>query len=156
MRSRALVPDTTLAVFEGHDPPSKAAEVVAAAGGTRRTADGLLDAIAYGGAVRSEQTVSRCNVYATVPRPDGVNLGPNLRPVDGQENLEAVEVGPDPQTTPVTGLTGSTAEGDVVGSHRRHANAALAEPVGPDSSVDLVRPFDDRLPTPVRRPPTSE
>lgn len=69
-------------------------------------------------------------------RPDLILLDLNMPRKDGREVLREVKEDARLAEIPVVILTTSTAEEDVLGSYRQHANAYLSKPITVD---DLVR-----------------
>jgi CheY-like chemotaxis protein len=81
--------------------------------------------------------------YADAPRPDLVLLDLNLPRMTGHEVLAAVRADPELHTIPVTVLTTSSRDEDVVRSYELHVNAYVTKPVGLDEFLQVVREIED-------------
>ena len=76
--------------------------------------------------------------YEDAPRPDLVLLDLNLPKLSGREVLERVKQDPDLRRIPVTVLTSSAADEDVLGSYDRHANCYVTKPMRYERFVSVL------------------
>jgi CheY-like chemotaxis protein len=90
--------------------------------------------------------------YADAPRPDLVLLDLNLPRKSGHEVLAELRADPDLHTIPVTVLTTSSRDEDVLRSYELHANAYVTKPVGLDEFLHVVREIEGFWFTIVRIP----
>jgi CheY-like chemotaxis protein len=81
--------------------------------------------------------------YGDVPRPDLVLLDLNLPRMNGHEVLAEIRADPRLHTIPVTILTTSSSDEDVLRSYELHANAYVTKPVGLDEFLHVVREIED-------------
>jgi two-component system, chemotaxis family, response regulator Rcp1 len=81
--------------------------------------------------------------YADAPRPDLVLLDLNLPRMTGHEVLAELRADPRLHTIPVTVLTTSSRDEDVVRSYELHVNAYVTKPVGLDEFLHVVREIED-------------
>jgi CheY-like chemotaxis protein len=84
----------------------------------------------------------REGAYAAAPRPDLVLLDLNLPGKSGHEVLAEVRADPGLHTIPVTILTTSSRDEDVLRSYELHANAYVTKPVGLDEFLHVVREIE--------------
>lgn len=93
---------------------------------------------------------------ASIPRPDLILLDLNMPGMSGQEVLEEIKNDPTLRSIPVTVLTTSQAEEDIVRSYELRANAYVTKPVDLDQFLTVVRSIEDfwfqvvRLPSGMR------
>jgi CheY-like chemotaxis protein len=80
--------------------------------------------------------------YEGAPRPDLVLLDLNLPRKSGHEVLAELRADPDLHTIPVTILTTSSRDEDVLRSYELHANAYVTKPVGLDEFLHVVREIE--------------
>ncbi|WP_435125611.1 response regulator [Halobaculum sp. D14] len=80
--------------------------------------------------------------HADAPRPDLVILDLNLPRKNGDEVLREVREHPEIDYVPVTILTSSTADEDVLSSYEHSANAYLTKPADPDEFIENVRSLE--------------
>jgi CheY-like chemotaxis protein len=80
--------------------------------------------------------------YAGAPRPDLVLLDLNLPRKSGHEVLAEIRADPVLHTIPVTILTTSSRDEDVLRSYELHANAYVTKPVGLDEFLHVVREIE--------------
>lgn len=88
-----------------------------------------------------------------VPRPDLILLDLNMPGMNGREVLEELKNDPVLQTIPVTVLTTSQAEEDIVRSYELRANAYVTKPVDLDQFLKVVRSVEEFWFQVVRLPP---
>jgi CheY-like chemotaxis protein len=81
--------------------------------------------------------------YGDAPRPDLVLLDLNLPRMNGHEVLAEIRADPRLHTIPVTVLTTSSSDEDVLRSYELHANAYVTKPVGLDEFLHVVREIED-------------
>jgi CheY-like chemotaxis protein len=91
--------------------------------------------------------------YADRERPDLVLLDLNLPRKSGAEVLAEIKSDPELSTIPVIVLTTSSAEADIVGSYRMHANAYITKPVDFERFREIVHQIDDFFIGIVKLPP---
>jgi CheY-like chemotaxis protein len=91
--------------------------------------------------------------YADRERPDLVLLDLNLPRKSGAEVLAEIKGDPELSTIPVIVLTTSSAEADIVGSYRMHANAYITKPVDFERFREIVHQIDDFFIGIVKLPP---
>ncbi|MGO9342669.1 MAG: response regulator [Acidimicrobiales bacterium] len=92
--------------------------------------------------------------YATVARPDLVLLDLNLPRKDGREVLAEMRSDESLQPIPVTVLTTSKAESDILRSYQLGANCFITKPVGLAQFLEVIHSIEDFWLTLVRLPPT--
>ncbi|CAN5260021.1 MAG: response regulator [Nocardioides sp.] len=90
--------------------------------------------------------------HASAPRPDLILLDLNLPKYDGRQVLQMIKSDEDLAHIPVVVLTTSSAEEDVLGSYKLHANAYVTKPVDLDQFIAAVRQIDEFFVTVVRLP----
>ena len=81
--------------------------------------------------------------YADAPRPDLVLLDWNLPRTSGERVLKEVKDDPELKHIPVTVLTGSQDDSDVIHSYRKHANACLRKAVEPGEFMEAIQVYTD-------------
>jgi CheY-like chemotaxis protein len=91
--------------------------------------------------------------YADRERPDLVLLDLNLPRKSGAEVLAEIKSDPELSTIPVIVLTTSSAEADIMGSYRMHANAYITKPVDFERFREIVHQIDDFFIGIVKLPP---
>lgn len=79
------------------------------------------------------------NGYENSPRPDIILLDLNLPGTSGQEVLKELKSHPELKTIPVTMLTSSKADRDILKSYELHANCYIVKPVNALKFMDVVR-----------------
>lgn len=90
--------------------------------------------------------------FTHVPRPGLILLDLNLPRKDGREVLAEIKSDADLCDIPVVVLTTSSAEEDVMGTYRAHANAYVTKPVNFTRFVEVVRQIDQFFVTVVTLP----
>jgi CheY-like chemotaxis protein len=90
--------------------------------------------------------------HAEAPRMDLILLDLNLPKYDGRQVLQTLKSDPDLQHIPVVVLTTSSAQEDILGSYKLHANAYVTKPVDLDQYVNAVRQIDEFFVQVVRLP----
>lgn len=96
------------------------------------------------GAAALAHLLANANANASGPgRPDLVILDLNLPKMSGHEVLAAMRDHDDLRRLPVTILTTSSAEADVVRTYDLGANCYLTKPVDVDQFVHVVRSIED-------------
>lgn len=98
----------------------------------------------------------RRDSYADAPKPDLVLLDWNLPRTSGEHVLAELKDDPDLKHIPVTVLTGSQDDGDVVHSYRKHANACLRKAVEPDEFMEAIQVYTDFWLSTARLPAVEE
>ncbi|QRV14674.1 response regulator [Haloterrigena salifodinae] len=96
--------------------------------------------------------VYRRDDHANAPRPDLIILDWNLPRTSGEQVLMELKDDPEHKRIPVTVLTGSQDESDVLHSYRKHANACLKKAVEPDEFLETIRAYAEFWFTTVRLP----
>lgn len=94
--------------------------------------------------------------FADAPRPDLVLLDLNLPGTSGHTVLEEIKSDPDLRRIPVTILTSSQAEDDLIGAYETHANACLIKPVDPEEFADRIQTFVEFWVSTATLPPSTE
>jgi CheY-like chemotaxis protein len=94
----------------------------------------------------------RQGAHVGAPRPDLILLDLNLPKYDGRQVLQTLKSDPDLQHIPVVVLTTSSAQEDILGSYKLHANAYVTKPVDLDQYVNAVRQIDEFFVQVVRLP----
>ena len=94
--------------------------------------------------------------YHSAPRPDLILLDLNLPKYSGREILETLKHDPNLQQIPVVVLTTSSAQEDILGSYKLHANAYVTKPVDFDQYFKAVGQIDEFFVRVVRLPPRGE
>ncbi|MXV63363.1 response regulator [Natronorubrum sp. JWXQ-INN-674] len=79
--------------------------------------------------------------HAAAPRPDLILLDWNIPRTSGKAVLTELKGDPDLKQIPVTVLTGSQDESDIVTSYTNHANACLTKAVEPGEFMDTLETF---------------
>jgi chemotaxis family two-component system response regulator Rcp1 len=117
------------------DSPSDVAMTVAA------LRDGRIANVMYtvGDGVAAMEFLYGVGDYVGFPRPDLILLDLNLPRKDGREVLAEIRSDDSLTTIPVVMLTTSSAESDVLGSYRLHANSYVTKPVGYDAFLTAIR-----------------
>jgi two-component system response regulator len=77
--------------------------------------------------------------YKRSPRPRLILLDLNLPKIPGIEVLEQIKQDPNLKNIPVTILTTSTYEGDVLQSYQQHANCYITKPVELEAFMDVAK-----------------
>lgn len=95
----------------------------------------------------------RTGRHVDAPRPDVVLLDLNLPRLSGREVLELVKSDPELKSIPVTVLTTSQAEEDIVRSYDLNANAYVTKPVDLAQFMRVVHAVEDFWVQVVRLPP---
>ncbi len=90
--------------------------------------------------------------YATAPRPDLVLLDLNLPRMDGREVLAEMRSDEHLQPIPVTVLTTSKAESDILRSYKVGANCFITKPVQLAEFLEVIHSIEDFWLTLVRLP----
>ncbi|PSP85581.1 two-component system response regulator [Halobacteriales archaeon QS_6_64_34] len=103
--------------------------------------------------VEAMQFLKQEGEYADAPRPDLFLLDLNMPRKSGREVLEELQEHETLPRIPVIMLTSSAAEGDIVDSYDRHANAYLTKPVDFEGFVDIVSRIEEFWLTVVKQPP---
>jgi len=103
--------------------------------------------------VEAMQFLKQEGEYADAPRPDLFLLDLNMPRKSGREVLEELQEHETLPRIPVVMLTSSAAEGDIVDSYDRHANAYLTKPVDFEGFVDIVSRIEEFWLTVVKQPP---
>lgn len=91
--------------------------------------------------------------YTQAPRPDIVLLDLNLPKKDGREVLAEIKSSPRLRTIPVTILTISKAEEDVLKTYEHHANCYIIKPIDMDQFLRVMRSVEDFWLEIVKLPP---
>jgi two-component system, chemotaxis family, response regulator Rcp1 len=81
----------------------------------------------------------RQGTYADAPRPDLILLDLNLPRKSGLEVLAEIKRDPDLKRIPVTVLTTSVAEQDVLRTYELHANCFIVKPVTLSQFISVVQ-----------------
>ena len=81
--------------------------------------------------------------HANAPKPDLVILDWNLPRTSGEHVLSELKGDPERKHIPVTVLTGSQDDSDVVHSYRKHANACLRKAVEPGEFMEAIQAYTD-------------
>jgi two-component system response regulator len=81
--------------------------------------------------------------YSMTSRPDLVILDLNLPRKNGKEVLEVIKADESLRTIPVTVLTTSSAERDVIDSYKLGANCYMTKPVNFERFIDVVNQIED-------------
>lgn len=81
--------------------------------------------------------------HGSAPRPDLVLLDWNIPRTSGENVLAELKTDPELKHIPVTVLTGSKDDGDVVRSYQKHANACLEKAVEPGEFMDTIEVYTD-------------
>ncbi|WP_339103213.1 response regulator [Haloterrigena salinisoli] len=79
--------------------------------------------------------------HASAPRPDLIILDWNLPRTSGEQVLTELKDDPERKHIPVTVLTGSQDDTDVLDSYRKHANACLRKAVEPEAFMDAIQAY---------------
>lgn len=90
--------------------------------------------------------------YATCPRPDLVLLDLNLPRKDGREVLLEIRADENLKPIPVTVLTTSNAESDILRSYQLGANCFITKPVHLAEFLQVIHSIEDFWLTLVRLP----
>ena len=81
--------------------------------------------------------------FSDARRPDLVILDLNLPKKDGREVLEEIKTSPDFKRLPVVILTTSSAERDILGSYKMHANCYIVKPLDMYQFIEAVKSIED-------------
>lgn len=81
--------------------------------------------------------------FADAPTPDLILLDLNMPRMDGREMLAEVKADEILRRIPVTVLTSSDAERDIIQSYDLHANAFVTKPVGMDGLMRMIETLDE-------------
>ena len=81
--------------------------------------------------------------YAAAPRPHLILLDLNMPRMDGREVLAEIKADEDLKVIPVIVLTSSSAEEDVVGSYKLHANSYITKPGGLHAFAEAVASIEN-------------
>lgn len=81
--------------------------------------------------------------YADAPRPDLILLDWNLPRASGEHVLTELKADSELKHIPVTVLTGSQDDSDVVHSYRNHANACLRKAVEPGEFMEAIQVYTE-------------
>lgn len=106
-----------------------------------------------GGGEEAMDFLHRQGDHADAPRPDLILLDLNLPRLSGQEVLKRVKSDEELKSIPVTVLTTSEAEEDILRSYALAANAYVTKPVGLDQFLEVVNAVQDFWVQIVRLPP---
>lgn len=93
--------------------------------------------------VKAMQFLYRQEQYADAPRPHLILLDLNLPRKNGREVLAEIKASDELKTIPVIVLTSSSAEEDVMGSYKLHANSYITKPVGFEAFAEAVASFEN-------------
>jgi len=91
--------------------------------------------------------------YAQAPRPDIILLDLNLPKKDGREVLAEIKSSPQLRAIPVTILTISKAEEDILKTYEHHANCYIIKPIDMDQFLRVMRSVEDFWLEIVKLPP---
>ncbi len=91
--------------------------------------------------------------YAQTPRPDIILLDLNLPKKDGREVLAEIKSSPQLRAIPVTILTISKAEEDILRTYDHHANCYIIKPIDMDQFLRVMRSVEDFWLQIVKLPP---
>lgn len=83
------------------------------------------------------------NGYENAIRPDIILLDLNLPKTSGKEVLEKIKADDSLKNIPVTILTSSEAEVDIVSTYNLHANCYIVKPVDAIKFIDIVRTVEN-------------
>jgi len=100
--------------------------------------------------------VQRRGRFATSPRPDLVLLDLNLPGVDGKEVLKEIKQHAETSKVPVTVLTSSTSDKDVIQSYALGANCYIVKPLDFKNFEVAIQAVEEFWFSVVRLPPTNE
>lgn len=92
--------------------------------------------------VEAMEFLRRQGAYADAPRPDLVLLDLNLPRRSGHEVLEEIRKDPELALLPVVVLTTSSAETDILGTYRNHANCYITKPIDLEQFVAAIRSIE--------------
>ena len=81
--------------------------------------------------------------YADAPRPQLILLDLNMPKKNGREVLAEIKSDQDLKVIPVIVLTSSSAEEDVLGSYKLHANSYITKPVGFEAFAHAVASLEN-------------
>lgn len=91
--------------------------------------------------------------YASAPRPDLILLDLSLPRKNGQEVLAEIKQDPDLKRIPVSVVTSSAAERDILEAYNNYVNCYLIKPVDLEQFMSVVRSVEDFWLTVVQLPP---
>lgn len=92
--------------------------------------------------VAAIEFLRRVGRYADVPRPDLILLDLNMPRKNGREVLAEIKWDPDLMHIPITVLTMSKSEEDILRAYKLHANCYITKPVDFESFVDVVKSIE--------------
>jgi two-component system response regulator len=93
--------------------------------------------------VKALQFLRREAPYTDAPRPHLILLDLNLPKKSGREVLAEIKASDELKTIPVIVLTSSSAEEDVMGSYKLHANSYITKPVGFEAFAEAVASIEN-------------